>query len=99
MAICKLKEEAYGVPIREQICEYTGSDVGYGALYNQLEQLVRKGYVYSERGEPTARRGGKAKVYYRITPEGINSLEKARSLHNRLWVDTPDALADGWPSK
>ena len=85
LSILRLKDEAYGVRIREQVCEYTGKEVAFGTLYNNLDQLIKKGYAVSHKGEPTAVRGGKAKVYYQITDEGIKALQAARKLQNRLW--------------
>ena len=89
LAIWRLGEEAYGVTIREKVNELTGMDFRFGALYNHLEQLARKGYVSSYKGDPTAIRGGKRKVFYRITAEGRAALESSRTLHERLWKDVP----------
>lgn len=85
MSIWRLKDEAYGVKIRKMFCGYTGTDVGFGTLYNNIDQLVKKGYVVSFKGEPTAKRGGKRKVYYKITNRGLESLQAAHALHNKLW--------------
>lgn len=90
LTIWRLRDKAYGVSIRDKVLETTGSDVGLGSLYNHLEQLVKKGYVFSVRGEPTAVRGGKRKVYYRITDLGLNALNEARHLHQKLWNDVPE---------
>ena len=90
LAIWRLKEEAYGVKIMEIFCEYTKSDVSIGTMYNNLDQLVKKGYVTSYKGEPTSVRGGKRKVYYRITELGIDALQAARELQNKLWDGIPE---------
>ena len=47
-AIYRLKENAYGVTIRNKVSEVTHRDIIYGTLYNTLEQLVRKGYVHKD---------------------------------------------------
>ncbi len=90
LSIWRLGEDAYGVPIRDKILETTDNDVGMGSLYNNLEQLVKKGYVFSVRGEPTAVRGGKRKVYYRVTDLGLGALNDARNLHQQLWSGVPE---------
>lgn len=90
LAIWKLKEEAYGVKIRELFCQYCKADVGFGTLYNNLEQLVRKGYAETFKGESTPIRGGKRKVYYKISDLGINALQNSRELQKRLWEDVPE---------
>lgn len=43
LAIWRLKEKAYGVPIRRQILKDTGLDYTYGTLYGLLRQMVSKG--------------------------------------------------------
>jgi len=90
LVIWKLKEEAYGVKIRELFCEYSQTDVGFGTLYNNLEQLVRKGYTSTFKGESTPIRGGKRKIYYKISDLGINALQISRELQNKLWENVPE---------
>lgn len=94
-AICKLQDEAYGVKIMEKICQYTKREIAFGTLYNNLEQLIKKGYAESYKGEPTAIRGGKRKVYYRITDNGIHALQTARELQSVLWKDLQNILILG----
>ena len=89
LSILRLEDEAYGVKLREMVCDYTGKDVAFGTLYNNLDQLIKKGYAVSFKGEPTAVRGGKAKVYYQITKEGIEALQAAKELQERLWGGMP----------
>ena len=38
-------------------------------------------------GEPTPERGGRSKVYYRLTPDGKKSLLRAKRVHDALWGD------------
>ena len=90
LSIWRLEDEAYGVKLREMVCDYTGKDVAFGTLYNNLDQLIKKGYAVSFKGEPTAVRGGKAKVYYRMTKEGMLALQDARELQNKLWDGVPE---------
>jgi PadR family transcriptional regulator PadR len=89
-AICRLKDDAYGVTIRKKVEEVTGRDMIYGTLYNILAQLVRKGYVKKSRGIPTAERGGRSKMYYQLTPAGIMALQEARELQKLIWEGLSD---------
>jgi len=89
IAIFHLKDNAYGVNIRKKIIELTGSPILFGTLYNTLDYLVKKGYVNTRRGEPTAQRGGHNKIYYSLTDEGKSSLQKARELQAKLWKNIP----------
>ena len=89
-AIWKLGGYAYGVAVREKLSELTGKDVVYGTLYNSLEQLIKKGYIISEKGEPTPERGGKSKTIYYITPRGQLALQETKLFHESIWLDMPD---------
>jgi PadR family transcriptional regulator, regulatory protein PadR len=80
LALVRLREDAYGVTIRRDIAERTGSDVSFGAVYTTLERLERKGYVKSRVGEPTPERGGRAKKYFRIEAPGIRALNETREM-------------------
>jgi len=90
ITIWQLKEEAYGFPIMKKVMEFTKKKISYGSLYNSLNNLAKKGYLTYSKGEPTDVRGGKSKVYYSITPKGIDALKNARRFHMSLWVNMPD---------
>ena len=98
-AIWRLEDNAYGVKIRKKVAEVTGKDIAFGSLYNILAQVVRKGYVRKERGSPTAERGGRSKIYYRLTPQGINALNAARKLHKLIWEGLPDLVESEFLSR
>jgi len=95
IAIWHLKDEAYGVKIRKKIKELTGHSLILGTLYNMLEQMMRKGYVTSRKGEPTFQRGGHNKVYYCLTEDGESALREARKLHEKLWNTVPESAFGG----
>ena len=84
LALVRLRENAYGVPIRREIAERTGRDVSFGAVYTTLERLERKGYVSSRVGEPTPERGGRAKRYFRIEAPGRRALNSSRETIARM---------------
>ncbi|MFC1493144.1 PadR family transcriptional regulator [candidate division KSB1 bacterium] len=85
LAIWKLKEDAYPVTIRDEFMKMTGKNVVYGALYNSLDYLLKKGMVDSRKGDPTPEKGGKRKVYFSLSKEGIEALHKTRELHASIW--------------
>jgi len=90
LAIWRLKDNAYGVTIREVVAKTTGKHVVYGTLYNSLDKLAKKGYVTTARGEPTPERGGRSKVFYTLTPFGIDALKNTRELHKTMWDGITD---------
>ncbi len=87
LAIWKLQINAYPVSIRDEVMKMTNRNLVYGTLYRSLDYAQKKGYVVSKRGEPTAERGGKGKLFFKLSDEGINALLKARELHQSIWDD------------
>ncbi|MCP4724772.1 MAG: hypothetical protein GY863_07035 [bacterium] len=85
LTIWRLKKDAYGVPIKQQIKELTGKDYAYGTLYGLLDQLDKKGYVTKSPGDPTPERGGRSKTYYGLSQMGIKALKYSIDLHNVVW--------------
>ena len=89
LTILKLKGNAYGVSIRDQIYKDTGEKWSFASIYQPLDKLVRKEYVEKEKGEPTAERGGKSKFYYNVTNDGKQALLKVREAQDKIWAGVP----------
>jgi PadR family transcriptional regulator PadR len=89
LALIRLGDDAYGVPIARTIERSTGRDVLMGSVYAALERLEAKGFVSSEVGEPTAERGGRAKRYFRITAKGLRQVQATRRALVKLWQGVP----------
>jgi PadR family transcriptional regulator, regulatory protein PadR len=89
LALIRLGDEAYGVPISEAIEKSSGRQVALGSVYITLERLQNKGLVSSELGESTAVRGGRAKTYFRITAKGLREVRRAQRTLIALWQDVP----------
>lgn len=86
LAIWQLNDNAYPVSIREKVIKITRKNVVYGTLYNSLELLLKKGYVASKKGEPTSERGGKSKIFFTLTDEGISALQNSKQFYETLWL-------------
>ena len=91
IAILLLKDEAYGVKIRDKVIELTGKSMVFGTLYNNLDYLVKKGLLSSRKGETGPNRGGNTKVFYSLTETGKEALEEARELQQSLWAHVKTA--------
>ncbi len=87
LAIWKLKGNAYGVTIREQVSRDTGHEWSFGAIYKPLKALAHRGYVKKSRSEPCAERGGRSKYMYRLTPDGEEALKEIRKIYKAIWTD------------
>ena len=86
IAIWNLKNDAYGVRIKKQVQEITGKEYFYNTLYTTFDQLIHKGFIVKDFGEPTAVRGGKRKVFFQMTKEGQIALEHAFERQHRVWA-------------
>ncbi len=89
LALLRVGENAYGVPIARVIEEITGREAGIGSVYAALERLEQKGMVSSSLGDPTPERGGRAKRYFRVTRAGLQQVRKTRKALVALWRGLP----------
>jgi PadR family transcriptional regulator len=85
LAILRLGDEAYAVPILDQIERQTGRRVARGALYTALDRLEAKGCLRSRLGPPLAERGGRPRRYFTVTPSAVHALKQSRLALLRLW--------------
>lgn len=89
LAIMRLKDEAYGVPISAEILDRTGREVATASVYAILERLEGRGFVKSQLGEATAMRGGRAKTYFRVTAKGTAQVRETQHALQELWRGLP----------
>jgi PadR family transcriptional regulator, regulatory protein PadR len=93
LALLRLGEGAYGVPIRREIEQRTSRAVTIGALYSTLDRLEAKGLVSSRFSDPKPERGGRSRRYFRCEAAGVRALERARDILANMWagVDIKEA--------
>jgi PadR family transcriptional regulator PadR len=89
LAVVRLADGAYGVPISKELLILAGREVALGSIYAALDRLERKGFVTSSLGDPTPERGGRAKRYFRVTPTGVRALKMTRAALTNLWNGIP----------
>ena len=82
-------DNAYGVPVSQELLNLAGREVALGSIYAALDRLEQKGFVTSLLGDPTPERGGRAKRYFRVTPAGLRALKMTRAALTRLWSGIP----------
>lgn len=85
LAVLRLGENAYGVPIRHEIEKRTGRSLTVGALYRTLDRLEEKSYVTSSFSDPTPERGGRSKRYFKVEPLGMRALRESRDALAAMW--------------
>ena len=90
LALIRLGDNAYGVPISHEIEKRSGREVAIGSVYAALERLEGKGLVTSELGEATAERGGRAKRYFHVTSKGLKEVRETQRALMKLWKGLPE---------
>jgi PadR family transcriptional regulator, regulatory protein PadR len=89
LALIRLGDDAYGVPISREIEQRSGREVALGSVYAALERLAERGLVASRLGDPTAERGGRAKRYFRVTESGLRDVRRTQRTLVSLWKGLP----------
>lgn len=92
LAILRLGEDAYGIPILDEVSARSGREVSRATVYVALKRLEQKGLVSSKLGESTPERGGRAKRFYRLKPSGLKALRESREMFLSLWRDYESVL-------
>jgi len=93
LAVWRLGEQAYGASVRDELEARTGRDIAQGAVYVTLVRLEKKNLLSSRLSDPTPVRGGKAKRFFTITPDGVDGVKAARVAMDRLWDGLPEAAS------
>ena len=89
LSIWRLQDNAYGITILEEVKKATRKSWLTGSIYASLGRLQRNGLVESIEGEPTSERGGRRKIYYRLTHQGQQALLAVKRLNEIIWSSLP----------
>lgn len=85
VALARLGEDAYGVPVREEIASVTGREVSMAAVYASLDRLERQGLAVPWQSEPRPERGGRSRRHFTLTAAGRAALRAERAVMARMW--------------
>ena len=91
LAIVRLGEGAYGRAILNEVQERMEREVAAGAVHATLVRMESKSLITSSLGPGTPVRGGRARRFYRLQPDGLLALNAARAAVDKLWRGLP------WP--
>ncbi|HSR50690.1 MAG TPA: PadR family transcriptional regulator [Acidobacteriota bacterium] len=96
LAILRLKDDAYGAGIAQELETQANRRVSRGALYSSLDRLEKKGFLRWEVAPATSERGGQPKRCFEVTPTGIEALKEP----HQAWLNLTSGLEDilGGPS-
>lgn len=90
VAVLCLGDDAYSTTIRDEVARRSGKSVTVGSLWVSLDHLADGGYLRKASRRVPGSKGGRPRIYYRLTPKGVRTLKRAREDHARLWEAVPD---------
>ena len=91
LAVRALGDDTYAVPVQQYVEKVTARSVSLGSIYAALARLEDKGFLRSTMSEAEARRGGKSKRIYTVTPSGLRTARELHRSRERIW----NAIAEG----
>ena len=95
LALVRVGDDAYGVPIHEELAVRARRTVSVAAVYKTLERLEAKGYVSTRIGEPTPERGGRRRKYFKLETPGRQALRESLATLRRMTMGIEADLPGG----
>lgn len=92
LTVVVLQDEAYGVAIKAELEERLNETLSVGSIQSALKRMEEKGFLTSEFGESTLKRGGKRKRIYTSTPYAQRILKEMKDVRARLWDSIPETV-------
>ncbi len=92
LAVLRLRDEAYGIAIQQEIAAHAERYPSLGAVYTTLSRLEQKGYVSGRAGAPTPTRGGRRKKLYTVEAAGQRALRGSLAANQALSQGLSTAL-------
>lgn len=84
----RLSSDATGAQLREDLGERLEREVAVGQLYLSLAKLEKRGLIDFEIKPPERRRGGRSRKIYRLTPIGLDAVQRMETLVQQA-LDAP----------
>lgn len=77
LSVLSCRKNLYGIEIIDEVEKQFGKELSISSVYSCLTRLEKKEYIErSFIGEGTPDRGGKRKIFYKITEKGITILNE-----------------------
>lgn len=92
LTVVVLNVEAYGVEIKRTLEEKLDETLSVGSIQSALKRMEEKGFLTSEFGESTGKRGGKRKRIYTATPYAHGVLHELKDIRTGLWEAMPQPI-------
>jgi len=94
LAVAALQQEAYGVEIKRELERRLNEKLSVGSIQYALKRMEEKGFLTSEFGEATQKRGGKRKRIYSVTSYARKVLADMREVRAGLWEAIPQFVPE-----
>lgn len=94
LTVAALQQEAYGVEIKRELESRLKQKLSVGSIQSALKRMEEKGFLKSEFGEATQRRGGKRKRIYATTSYAHKVLSEMKDIRAGLWDSIPQFAGD-----
>ena len=91
LAVHRLRDNAYGITVREDVVDRVRREVSFGAIYTTLIRLEQDGLLSSKTGSPSPVRGGRAKQLYELTERGIAALNRSMQVIDEMRASSGSA--------
>ena len=85
VAMMRLGDETYSVPIVRELERLTGRRIAPAAVYVTLRRLEDRGLVASRKVPPPPGEPGRARRFFSVGPEAVALVRSMREELSRLW--------------
>lgn len=89
LTVVVLQDEAYGVEIKRELEDRLEEVLSVGSIQSALKRMEQKGFLTSEFGEASKKRGGKRKRIYAATPYAHRILAEMKDVRTKLYESAP----------
>lgn len=94
LTVAALRNEAYGVEIKRELEIRLKQTLSVGSIQSALKRMEEKGFLTSEFGAATKKRGGKRKRIYTTTSYAHKVLAELKQIREGLWNTIPQLAHD-----
>lgn len=96
LSVLELADGAYGRAVLRGVESALRRGVSAGAVYATLDRLEQKALLDSRLEKGAPERDGRARRFYRLTPEGVAALNDSKAALERMWQAAQWPL--NWPA-
>jgi PadR family transcriptional regulator, regulatory protein PadR len=85
LAVCILDGDGYGISVKKEVERHSGRSILLGAIHITLYRLQDKGFVESQLGGSSEKRGDRRKRLFKITKKGMEQLRASQKVRQKMW--------------